>query len=527
MLTRILLLFLFLTIFVSDAAAFNDDLDHNEDENYDSFHPDLVITCKYFKRKDCQEKGLCKEENKKCPAPNDKRQGCFVLWKHDNITNENYVEMKDCFIFHENCEQNECYDTDYNKTNENYFCCCRHDMCNEKFEYKPVFKETTTIINEDSSVIIDTETDTPKWILACILILSLIGFCFAFKYIYHRKKGLFNEIPTMDPEISISSQCLAIRPIDLIEIKAHGRFGTVWRGKMKTDDVAVKIFPTQDKNSWIAEQEIYKLPRMNHSNILHFIGAEKHIYQEGKTEFWLITEYQPIGSLCDYLKSHTVTWSELCKIAESMARGLMHLHEEIPGNRNDLKPAIAHRDFKSKNVLLKSDLTACIADFGLALVFNPGQPCGDVHGQVGTRRYMAPEILEGAINFNRDSFLRIDVYACGLVLWELVSRCTCHGGPVAEYQLPFENELGSHPTLEEMQENIAAKKLRPKLYDEWRNHNGLSAIIDTIEECWDHDAEARLSSSCIMERISQHSRYQTITIDQTTNFISRNNANDQ
>lgn len=44
--------------------------------------------------------------------------------------------------------------------------------------------------------------------------------------------------------------------------------------------------------------------------------------------------------------------------------------------------------------------------------------------QVGTRRYMAPEVLEGAINFTRDSFLRIDMYACGLVLWELASRCT-------------------------------------------------------------------------------------------------------
>lgn len=46
--------------------------------------------------------------------------------------------------------------------------------------------------------------------------------------------------------------------------------------------------------------------------------------------------------------------------------------------------------------------------------------------QVGTRRYMAPEILEGAINFSRDSFLRIDMYACGLVLWELLSRCSSH-----------------------------------------------------------------------------------------------------
>lgn len=84
---------------------------------------------------------------------------------------------------------------------------------------------------------------------------------------------------------------------------------------------------------------------------------------------------------------------------------------------------------------------------------------------------MAPEILEGAINFTRDAFLRIDVYACGLALWELVSRCTVHGGIVDEYRLPFEAELGSHPTLEEMQENVVTKKLRPRIYDHWRNHN--------------------------------------------------------
>lgn len=54
--------------------------------------------------------------------------------------------------------------------------------------------------------------------------------------------------------------------------------------------------------------------------------------------------------------------------------------------------------------------------------------CVCVCVQVGTRRYMAPEVLEGAINFQRDAFLRIDMYAVGLVLWELVSRCKAADG---------------------------------------------------------------------------------------------------
>lgn len=63
-------------------------------------------------------------------------------------------------------------------------------------------------------------------------------------------------------------------------------------------------------------------------------------------------------------------------------------------------------------------LAACVGCFDHFL-FDP---------QVGTRRYMAPEVLDGAINFQRDSFLRIDMYAFGLVLWELAARCTAADG---------------------------------------------------------------------------------------------------
>lgn len=177
---------------------------------------------------------------------------------------------------------------------------------------------------------------------------------------------------------------MGLRPIHLVEIKARGRFGAVWKAQYKNDIVAVKVFPMQDKQSWQTEQEIFKLAHMNHEDILRFIGVEKR-GDNLQAEFWLITAYHEKGSLCDYLKANVVTWAEMCRIAESMARGLMHLHEEIPANKADgYKPAVAHRDFKSKNVLLKSDMSACIADFGLALIFQPGKPCGDTHGQVLT-----------------------------------------------------------------------------------------------------------------------------------------------
>lgn len=64
--------------------------------------------------------------------------------------------------------------------------------------------------------------------------------------------------------------------------------------------------------------------------------------------------------------------------------------------------------------------------------------------QVGTRRYMAPEVLEGAINFQRDAFLRIDMYAMGLVLWELVSRCKAVDGNNNTHASVTSHPVGRH-----------------------------------------------------------------------------------
>lgn len=63
----------------------------------------------------------------------------------------------------------------------------------------------------------------------------------------------------MEPSLPNSSPCISLSNVQLIEVKASGRFGTVWQGKMSIRDVAVKIFQGQEKESWKAENEIYNV----------------------------------------------------------------------------------------------------------------------------------------------------------------------------------------------------------------------------------------------------------------------------
>lgn len=168
------------------------------------------------------------------------------------------------------------------------------------------------------------------------------------------------------------------------------------------------------------------------------------------TQLWLVTDYHENGSLFDFLTARCVDPDTMLEMAFSIATGLAHLHMDIVGTRG--KPAIAHRDLKSKNILVKSNLTCCIGDLGLAvrhIVATDTVDQPSTH-RVGTKRYMAPEVLDETINVSQfDSFKRADVYALGLVLWEIARRCNVDG-VYDEYQLPFYDVVQPDPTIEEM-----------------------------------------------------------------------------
>lgn len=479
----------------------------------------MTAQCEHYNGTDCNDKlgNRCHQVQECEPADAGKRNHCYVLWRYNMTSDKPNIIMKGCWL-----DNKECYDQKMcvEKRNEPrpreqlLFCCCEGDMCNRNFSWDPV--PTTSPPPTSLGVPLRaTSNEVFNTLMYTLVPLVSLTIVIIIAYYFYRQKKIayFNELPAIDPNpLMPPSPVMSHRSIQLLEIKARGRFGAVWKAQYKKDIVAVKVFPIQDKLSWQAEKDVFGLPQMAHANILRFMGVEKR-GENLQAEYWLITEFSAKGSLCDYLKANLVSWVEVCKIAETMAHGLMYLHEELPATKAEgLKPAIAHRDFKSKNVLLKPDLTACIADFGLALVFSPGKATGNTHGQVGTRRYMAPEVLEGAISFNRDAFLRIDMYACGLVLWELLSRCSAQEGPVGEYRLPFEEEVGQHPSLDDIQEVVVHQKCRPIMKEYWLKHAGLASLVETVEECWDHDAEARLSASCVVERVGLAARHYTTSV---------------
>lgn len=116
------------------------------------------------------------------------------------------------------------------------------------------------------------------------------------------------------------------------------------------------------------------------------------------------------------------------------------------------KPAIAHRDLKSKNILVKQNGTCAIGDLGLAVRHDVSTDTVDIplNNRVGTKRYMAPEVLDETMKTDHfDSFKRADVYALGLIFWEISRRCSV-GGMYDEYQLPFFDAVPSDPTIDDM-----------------------------------------------------------------------------
>ncbi|XP_063897542.1 activin receptor type-1 isoform X1 [Helicoverpa armigera] len=274
------------------------------------------------------------------------------------------------------------------------------------------------------------------------------------------------------------------KQVSLCHCVGKGRYGEVWRGSWYADSVAVKIFFSRDEASWRRETEIYSTVLLRHDNILAYIGSD--MTSRGScTQLWLITHFHPLGSLYEHLNRTTLTRNQMMAICLSAVNGLLHLHTEIHGTQG--KPAIAHRDIKSKNILVKVNGDVCIADLGLA-VTRAHVAAGVSHNpRQGTKRYMSPEMLDQSINTQCfESFLKCDIYALGLVLWECCRRVA----PAPEYRPPYYELAAPDPSFDDMRKIVCVDAARPEPPDD--PHPTMVGMAALMRECWHQNPSVRL-----------------------------------
>ncbi|XP_031247135.1 probable serine/threonine-protein kinase PBL15 [Pistacia vera] len=195
----------------------------------------------------------------------------------------------------------------------------------------------------------------------------------------------------------------------------EGGFGTVHKGYvddnlrqgLKAQAVAVKLLDIeglQGHREWLAE--VIFLGQLRHGHLVRLIG-----YCCEEEERLLVYEFMPRGSLENHLFkriSISLPWGTRLKIAIGAAKGLAFLH--------GAEQPVIYRDFKTSNILLDSDFTAKLSDFGLAKMGPEGSNTHVTTRVMGTYGYAAPEYISTGHLTTKS-----DVYSFGVVLLELLT----------------------------------------------------------------------------------------------------------
>ncbi|XP_030474731.2 uncharacterized protein LOC115692112 [Syzygium oleosum] len=219
-------------------------------------------------------------------------------------------------------------------------------------------------------------------------------------------------------DLDISSLQI-IKNEDLEELKelGSGTFGTVYHGKWRGTDVAIKRIKKSCFTGRSSEQERLTvefwreadiLSKLHHPNVVAFYG----VVQDGPGgTLATVTEYMVNGSLRHVLlcKDRHLDRRKRIIIAMDAAFGMEYLHSKN----------IVHFDLKCDNLLVNLKDSArpiCkVGDFGLSKIKRNTLVTGGVRG---TLPWMAPELLNGSSNKVSE---KVDVFSFGIVLWEILT----------------------------------------------------------------------------------------------------------
>jgi eukaryotic-like serine/threonine-protein kinase len=242
-------------------------------------------------------------------------------------------------------------------------------------------------------------------------------------------------------------------------------------------EVALKIMraienPTEDQarieQLWVNEMRL--AGRLKHPYILEIYEAG----QETDRSF-LIMEYLAGGTLASHTQPHTLL--EIPRVADivfKVCHALEYANTE----------GLLHRDIKPANVLLASDGTPKVSDFGA--VYMTGTDETQVVG-VGTLPFMPPEHFEGA-----EPHVQHDIYATGVMAYNLLTGFYPHRGDTQSAMI-YEKLHGEPVPLERRRQNVpmalreaidtAMHRDRTKRFHTWKQFRmALSAAFPQIRE---------------------------------------------
>ncbi|CAN7127959.1 unnamed protein product [Brassica rapa subsp. narinosa] len=252
------------------------------------------------------------------------------------------------------------------------------------------------------------------------------------------------------------------KEVSLGELIGEGSSSKVYRGLFReVNPVSVRIFQPERAAAVSVEQkrrferEVLLLSKIQHENIVQFIGACV------KPKLMIVTELMEGNTLHKFMLSTRPNPLDL-KLAISFALDIARGMEFLNAN------GIIHRDLKPSNMLLTRDQKHVkLADFGLAREETKGfMTC-----EAGTYRWMAPEIFSHEalqVGEKKEYDHKVDVYSFAIVFWELLTN-----------KVPFKGKNNIFVAY------AASKNQRPSL------DNIPAGVGCLLEACWAADPKAR------------------------------------
>lgn len=275
----------------------------------------------------------------------------------------------------------------------------------------------------------------------------------------------------------ISGECL-----EYLKKLGTGAAGDVYKGLLKTADpqtgesttesVAIKVLKelTETKEVDEFKKEYAILSAIEDKNIVKLFGASF------KPRLCMVMEYCARGSLYHVLKDESLDlgWARIFGIAKDCACGVRALH--------NYTPQILHRDIKSLNLLVTQSWAVKVGDFGLSR-FNIDKNLETMKQMRGTFAYLCPEVYLG------EKFtVKSDIYAVGVILWELAVRCVTR-----KYQQPY-SEFKNIQFDFQIIIQAAKEGKRPTIPETIPK-----AWTKAIKTCWDADPNVRPDSSGLVK----------------------------